>query len=59
MPRAAGEIPHYVDSNPDLGQYAAQHHLPWVAVQGGAATQYPEFAEVMRRNPATSPEDGE
>ena len=59
VPREEGEIPHYVDSNPDLGQYAAEHRLPWIAVQGGAETLLPEFAETMRRNPATAPEGTE
>jgi hypothetical protein len=46
--RKEGEVPHYVDGNPDLRQYAEEHALPWIAVQGGAQTMYPEFADTIR-----------
>lgn len=59
VPRPAGEIPHYTDRNPDLTQYAEEHRLPWAAVQGGAATLYPEFAETVREQAATQPEAGQ
>jgi len=48
VPRETGDIPHYVDGNPDLNQYAEQHGLPQTAVRGGAETTYPEFQEVIR-----------
>ena len=56
IPREAGDIPHYVDQNPDLNQYAEQHGLPRVAVQGGAETTYPEFEKVIRA--AVADDDG-
>ncbi len=59
VPRAEGEVPHYVDGNPDLRQYAGEYGLPWAAVQGGAATMYPEFAATMQQQSANAPEGGE
>ena len=56
IPREEGEIPHYIDGNPDLAQYAEEFHLPQVAVQGGAETMYPEFRDVIR---AEVQEEGE
>lgn len=52
VPRKEGDIPHYLGLNPDLNEYAAKHHLPLVAVQGGAATMYPEFQQVMQAKSA-------
>jgi hypothetical protein len=45
VPRPEGEIPHYLDQNPDLYEYAMKHNLPVAAVQGGAETTYPEFQQ--------------
>jgi hypothetical protein len=47
VPRPEGEIPHYLDQNPDLYEYANKHHLPRAAVEGGAATMYPEYQRTI------------
>lgn len=47
VPRPVGEVPSYVDGNPDLRQYAEEYALPWEAVQGGARTMYPDFIATM------------
>jgi hypothetical protein len=54
--RPEGEIPHYIDGNPDLNQYPEEHGIPRVAIEGGAATIYPEFQETLRS--ATAGNDG-
>lgn len=44
VPRAAGEVPHYLPgTNPDGQNYADAWNLPFEAVQGGAETALPEF----------------
>ena len=48
VPLAEGTVPQEVDGNPDLYEYADNHHLPHVAVDGGAATMYPEFQARIR-----------
>lgn len=59
VPRKEGEIPSYVDHNPDLYEYANKHKLPHVAVDGGAATMYPEFQRVIERETSGSAKAGE
>ena len=53
--RPAGEIPHYVDGNPDLEEYARTYGLPAEAVRGGAETMYPQF---LRSRPAPAAAEG-
>jgi hypothetical protein len=48
VPRAEGDIPHFVDQNPDLYEYAQKHNLPKHAVEGGAQTMYPEFQDRLK-----------
>lgn len=48
IPRPEGEIPHYVDQNPDLNEFAQTYNLPLEAVRGGAATTYPEFQSKLK-----------
>jgi hypothetical protein len=49
IPRAAGEVPHYLPgANPYLREFADLYKLPMSAVRGGAATTYPEFAKTLR-----------
>jgi len=48
IPRPEGEIPHYVDVNPDLNEFAMTYNLPLEAVRGGAATTYPEYQDQLK-----------
>lgn len=48
IPRPEGEIPHYVDQNPDQWEAAMEHNLPRAAVAGGAATMYPEYQQNLK-----------
>jgi hypothetical protein len=49
IPRAAGEIPHYLPGeNPYLREIADAFNLPLEAVRGGAATTYPEYGRKLR-----------
>ena len=49
IPRAAGEVPHYLPGeNPYLTEYAKMYNLPQEAVRGGAATMYPEYGKKLR-----------
>jgi hypothetical protein len=44
VPRAAGEVPHYLPgTNPDGQHFADAWNIPIEAVQGGAETALPEF----------------
>ena len=46
VPRAAGEVPHYLPgTNPDGRNYADAWAIPFEAVRGGAETALPEFIE--------------
>jgi len=46
VPRAEGEIPHYLPgTNPYLYEFATKHALPREAVRGGAVTMMPEYAK--------------
>lgn len=59
IPRAAGEVPHYLPgANPYLNEFATMYNLPLEAARGGAMTTYPEYAKRLRatyRSPATCP----
>jgi hypothetical protein len=45
VPRAEGEIPHYLPgANPYLHEFTTKHHLPPDAARGGAESMYPEYA---------------
>ena len=49
IPRAVGEVPHYLPgANPYLREVADMYKLPLEAVRGGAATTYPEYAKRLR-----------
>ena len=49
IPRAAGEVPHYLPgANPYLEEFARLYNLPQDAVRGGAATTYPEYGKKLR-----------
>ena len=49
IPRAAGDIPHYLPGeNPYLTEYAKMYNLPQEAIRGGAATMYPEYGKKLR-----------
>jgi hypothetical protein len=49
IPRAAGEVPHYLPGeNPYLSEFAKMYNLPLEAARGGAATTYPEFGKKLR-----------
>jgi hypothetical protein len=44
VPRAEGEIPHYLPgANPYLSEFADRLRIPMEGVRGGAQTMYPEF----------------
>jgi hypothetical protein len=49
IPRAAGDVPHYLPgTNPYLQEYADLYKLPMAAARGGAATTYPEYWKQLR-----------
>ena len=49
IPRAAGEVPHYLPgANPYLMEFAALYNLPLEAARGGATTTYPEYGKKLR-----------
>lgn len=49
IPRAAGEVPHYLPGeNPYLTEFAEWFDLPLEAVRGGARTTYPEYGKQLR-----------
>jgi len=48
--RPSGVVPHYLPgANPFLEDFAKRFELPLEAVQGGAATMYPELARKIIR----------
>jgi hypothetical protein len=54
--RESGEVPAYLpDEHPFKDEFARRHQLPEIAVRGGAATMYPEFQEVLKKNPPPPP----
>jgi hypothetical protein len=58
VPLEEGKIPHFVGGNPDLYEYASQHHLPHAAVDGGAITMYPEYQKALTAPSAASAAGG-
>ena len=50
--RPAGEIPHYIDGNPQLFEEADARGIPHAASMGGAETMYPEYQAVIRADAA-------
>lgn len=56
--RPAGEIPHYVEGNPQLFEEADEHGIPRAASMGGAETMYPQYRETVRRDVAARRQDG-
>jgi hypothetical protein len=49
IPRAAGEVPHYLPGeNPYLTEFAEWFNLPLEAARGGARTTYPEYGKQLR-----------
>jgi hypothetical protein len=49
-------VPSYLPGeNPFLDEFARRHQIPMIATQGGAATMYPEFQEVLKKNPPPPP----
>ena len=52
--RPAGEIPHYVDGNPELFEEADERGIPRAASMGGAATMYPQYRATLRRDLAAN-----
>ena len=60
MPRAEGEIPHYLPNrNPFLLEHAIKNRLPAETVLGGAETMYPEYQQKLKTLPnATAPPPG-
>jgi hypothetical protein len=57
VPRAEGEIPHYLPNrNPFQLEHAIKNRLPAETVLGGAETMYPEYQQKLRTLPnATAP----
>jgi hypothetical protein len=54
--RPEGDVPSYLPGeNPFLDEFARRHQIPMIATQGGAATMYPEFQEVLKKNPPPPP----
>ncbi len=57
VPRAAGEVPHYLPgTNPDGQRFADAWNLPFEAVQGGAETALPEFIRQFDTTPTMTAE---
>ena len=47
--RDPGHVPAYLPGeHPFKNEFARRHHLPEIAVRGGAATMYPEFQEQLK-----------
>ena len=47
-----GYFPHYLPGkNPFLIEYSRNHHIPYEATQGGAATMYPEYRKKLAQLP--------
>ena len=58
VPRPDGEVPQYIDGNPDLYEEGDKLGIPREATMGGAATMYPEYQEVIRKAVAARKESG-
>ena len=46
--RERGEVPHHLEGNPYLTEFAAERDLPFEATRGGAETMYPEYQLKLR-----------
>jgi hypothetical protein len=54
--RAVGAVPAYLPGeHPFKDEFARRHQLPEIAVKGGAETMYPEFQDVLKKNPPPPP----
>jgi hypothetical protein len=54
--RPEGAVPAYLPGeNPFLDEFARRHQIPMIATQGGAATMYPEFQDVLKKTPLPPP----
>jgi hypothetical protein len=54
--RPEGDVPAYLPGeHPFVDEFARRHQLPEIAVRGGAATMYPEFQDVLKKNPPPPP----
>src|SRR5262245_39058038 len=54
--RPEGEVPAYLPGeHPFKDEFGRRHQLPEVATNGGAATMYPEFQEVLKKAPLPPP----
>jgi hypothetical protein len=54
--REPGDVPAYLPGeHPFTDEFARRHQLPEIAVRGGAATMYPEFQDVLKKNPPPPP----
>lgn len=56
VPRPPGEVPAYMPGeHPFKTEFATRHHLPEIAVRGGAETMYPEFQAKVQEALAKQP----
>jgi hypothetical protein len=54
--QSEGDVPAYLPGeHPFKDEFARRHQLPEIAVRGGAETMYPEFQEVLKKNPPPPP----
>jgi len=54
--RPEGEVPAYLPGeHPFKDEFGRRHQLPEVATNGGAATMYPEFQDVLKKAPLPPP----
>jgi hypothetical protein len=59
VPRARGEVPHYLPGeNPFLKEFAEKHGLPLEGVRGGAHTALPEFMRTVTATPGATSRAG-
>jgi hypothetical protein len=51
-----GDVPAYMPGeHPFKSEFARRHQIPEIAVNGGAATMYPEFQDVVKKAPKPEP----
>jgi hypothetical protein len=56
IPREAGTVPAYMPGeHPFADEFGRRHGIPLVATRGGAATMYPEYQEVLKKEPKPAP----
>jgi len=54
--RPEGDVPAYLPGeHPFKDEFGRRHQLPEVATNGGAATMYPEFQDVLKKTPPPPP----